>query len=145
MRGLRRVPVLLAALVLAALLAAGCFFGGGDREEPKKVVASFLEDLAARRLDQAAARLSGDALDAAASLLPALRGMEYEAKVSGLQLRVTEYSRSSGRALVDARYLLEQRVAGYGTVVQEVWAAFHLRRVGGEWKICLAYTVARKR
>lgn len=143
--GLRRCLLAMLALVLAALLAGGCLFGGGDREEPKRVVASFLEDLAARRFDQAVTRLSGDALDAAASLLPALRGMEYEAKVSDLDLRVTEYSRSSGRALVDARYRLEQRVEGYGTVVQEVWAAFHLRRVGGEWKICLAYTVARKK
>lgn len=144
MRGLRRVGLCLAAVALAAFLAAGCFFGGGEREEPKRVVASFLEDLASRRFEQAVSRLSGDALDAAGSLLPALKGMEYEAKVSDLELRVTEYSGSSGRALVDARYRLEQRVPGYGTVVQDVWAAFHLRRVGGEWKICLAYTVARR-
>mgnify|MGYP000465853403 CR=1 FL=1 len=141
---LRRVVPCAAWVALAAFLAAGCFFGGGDKEEPKRVVASFLEDLASRRFEQAASRLSGDALDAAGSLLPALKGMEYEAKVSDLDLRVAEYSRSSGRALVDARYRLEQRVPGYGTVVQDVWAAFHLRRVGGEWKICLAYTVARK-
>lgn len=141
---LRRAVLWVLAVALAALLAAGCFFGGGERDEPKRVVASFLEDLASKRFEQAVSRLSGDALDAAGSLVPALKGMEYEAKVTDVELRVTEYSRSSGRALVDARYRLEQRVPGYGTVVQEVWAAFHLRRVGGEWKICLAYTVARK-
>ena len=130
-------------VLVVLVLAAGCFSGGGDRDEVKQVVSAFLQDLAARRFDQALSYLSGDALDAAGSLFPALKGAEYEAKVLSPDLRVTEFSPSSGRALVDCSYTLEQRVPGYGQVTQEVWAAFHLRRVGGAWKICLAYTVAR--
>ncbi|MEW5932688.1 MAG: hypothetical protein AB1816_03800 [Bacillota bacterium] len=131
------------AVALCVLVSAGCS-GGGDKAEAREVVRLFLEDLAARQFDRALGYLSGDALDAAGSLFPALKAAQYEAKLLGLELRVTEFSPGSGRALVDARYTLEQRVPGSGTVAQEVWAAFHLRRVAGEWKICLAYTVARK-
>lgn len=140
-----RKPAVLAALLFVSLLPLlGCSRGGAEEAAMEEVVESYVKSVADRKFDQALELLTGEALEAVKEVLPAVEKANVRSSVSKVETRADFLNRSRDRGSVECSYVLEQTVPGYGTTLNEITAAFDLKKLDGRWLIYSARVISKR-
>lgn len=133
---MRRSRVLAPFLLFCtALSVCGCGRSFAVEKELVALAEEYTERLAAGRFDEALEFLTGEALEAAMLSLPLLEAVEVENRVVSFEGRCDFLNRARDRGSVEAVYVQEQTVRGYGTSVAELVVLYEFKKVDGRWKI----------
>lgn len=139
------MKVIGAALALAAVLAvSGCGRSFKLEEQLVAMAKTYQEDFAAKRFDKVMPVLTGDALEAMQVAAPVLQAADVRFKILGYEGKVDFVNRDKTRASVEATYVQEQNVEGYGTSSQEITAVLDFKKMGGGWKIYSIKNINRR-
>ncbi|MGB9866562.1 MAG: hypothetical protein ACPLPR_01440 [Bacillota bacterium] len=139
---MRKQGALLLALMTVMTLA-GCSRSYTTERDLVDLGTRFLNAFYSRDFDTACSFLTGQALADMRAAVPALRAMNVQNKVSGLELKCDWVSRDRTRGDVVAAYVFEQTVPGAGTTTVDMVAVLKFARVAGQWKI-YSFATARR-
>ncbi|MGB9881131.1 MAG: hypothetical protein ACPLRM_10245 [Anaerolineae bacterium] len=140
----RTMHLVLAACIVAAIVVSGC---GRAFTEEKKLVdlcRQYTLALAEKKIDQAAGLLTGEALEAMKFAAPIIEAAEVTTVIKNFEGKVGQMNKARDRAEVEASYIQEQTVEGYGTTVAEFSIVYYLKKVDKDWKIYSIRIVQKK-
>ncbi len=138
-----RVVLLVLCMLIALVTESGCRRSFTLEKQLVDKCKQYVEDLAAKRGEKVTEALTGDALEAWKMVGPMLLATNMTTTIKNFEGKVGQMNRAQDRAEVEATYIQEQVIEGFGTTVAEFSVVFQLKRIEQSWKIYAVQTVSK--
>ncbi len=127
---------LLLWLVALAVAVPACGRSHVSERELERLATEYTRNTVERRLDEAAAMLTGEARQAAMLAFPMLKAVDVKQKLVEVESRAEPVTGSRDRGAVKVTYRVQTEVPGYGSSTERIQALYEfIRQKSGGWRI----------